>query len=380
MIRRNIFIFTLLISLIALFAARNLILKTFITHHFQKHYQLDIDIEKLSLSLSTLKISRLTLGNNHFTLKAREAAVNFAFKGLTKPEISAVRLDNAQLHVPELDDFKNFLLTLTPPRPVPAPASRDLAFNLTLNDISLNIASGKDIKLTALFSFDGAISQSRISRIAALSIAAFKLKTKDIAFSARLLPQERLYRLFIDSFTYKDEALKEMAFTAAIDENKTIITSESFILLGLGAFLRLEFFYEDYQRICLGAALKNVSFREAGRFFGLEESLSLSGPFAGDAAVCFKQGGIDEFQGALTALAKGTITIERELALDFLKEHLDKKSYNTLVDSFQNYNYNSGAIGISKKGKVITLHFDFNSSSGGKRDITVNYHMPGGGK
>ena len=111
---------------------------------------------------------------------------------------------------------------------------------------------------------------------------------------------------------------------------------------------------------------------------GAQDKVYLEGDYSGEVGACFNKGVLAELTGFFNSASQGLIRIEKEMAFDFLKQRLDKKSYEALVDSFRNYTYNKGNISISKQEDVISVHLDFNSESAGRRDIIVNYHILGG--
>jgi hypothetical protein len=380
MIKKNKVVFIIFISIILLISSRNILLKSAVHLYLKNKLDITSEIGKFSLLPLSLNINDAVLQNQYFKCNIAKLRVDFSFKNIFAPAIKNIHISTANIDIGDMDDFTKLLTSNVESRPRAAHDSNDTSFDIYLDNMSVSISSGQGLNLSSTLSFKGEFSKGKVSRVDLVRIDSFVFKTKEVSTSLKLEPDGEGYALVVDSFKYKDKSLKNLAFRLSVDENTLLLRNSPFSFLGSDGYIEAEIKYSDYANICMRLALENASFGQAGDFFGLEGSVYFDGPFTGELGACLRGAKLEALSGTLSAEAAGTIKIEKELALDFLKRHLDEKSYKALVDSFRHYTYNEGTISISKQQEVISAHLDFNSESAGRRDIVVNYHMPGGGQ
>jgi len=206
-----------------------------------------------------------------------------------------------------------------------------------------------------------------------VSKANFKAKDINIEFAVKK-SKERPYFIDISSLKFKDNEIKNISMPLVVKKGKITFSRINSDLLGYSSHTSGVLNYRNRNNICLKLKLENFSFKKIINFFHKDEEFTLGGAFDGSLKLCLDKGKIKEVEGNFNNISGGVIDIEKDASLGFLQRYLDKASYNALVDNFKHYAYNKGRINITKKGAVIVVNFDFNSSELGRRNISVNLH------
>lgn len=104
--------------------------------------------------------------------------------------------------------------------------------------------------------------------------------------------------------------------------------------------------FSNSDNVCVVVAVEDVALKNIVYLFADKKDISLTGEFSGKAKVCFMGNKIDDFSLDINNLRGGAINLQKETALDFLKNRVDKKSYLYLLDNLKNYQYDKGGIEV----------------------------------
>lgn len=208
-----------------------------------------------------------------------------------------------------------------------------------------------------------------------LKISNCSLQFKDINASLVLeKSKDGYYILDIVSLKFKDKEIKNISISLVVNKDIVLINRVDAGFLGHSAHISGILDYRDCSNICLELSFKDTSFKNVINLFSEEKDLVLTGDFDGRLELCLGKSKISKLEGDFYNTGGGVVNIEREVSLGFLRRHLDKTSYNALVDNFKYYTYNKGRIKIIKKKGVMTLNLDFGSDELGRRNILINLH------
>jgi len=213
-----------------------------------------------------------------------------------------------------------------------------------------------------------------------LKISNCDFQFKDINANLALEKSKNgLYILGVSSLKFKDKEINNISIPLAIDDGTISFSRIDGGFLGYSARISGILNYRDHDNICLRLSLEETSFRNLINLFSKKEDFVLVGDFDGRLELCLDKGKLSELEGDFQNTSGGTVNIENEASLSFLKRYLDKVSYDALVDNFKHYAYNRGSIKVAKEEGVIALNLDFGSDELGRRNISVNLHDSLGG-
>ncbi|MDD5737707.1 MAG: YdbH domain-containing protein [Candidatus Omnitrophica bacterium] len=119
--------------------------------------------------------------------------------------------------------------------------------------------------------------------------------------------------------------------------------------------------------------LERINMGHLAKMLGAGEKVDISGKMGGEISLSGKDFKIDAIKGEFKAMSPGgTVIIKDEEFIQNLAKQA-KQPVEVIRDSFQNYNYTSGALSVSKDEDAILLHL-FMEGMQGKRDLTIAFH------
>ncbi|MBN3040926.1 MAG: hypothetical protein JW867_07345 [Candidatus Omnitrophica bacterium] len=377
--KRSYFIILLAIIILG-FIFSPLIIKKLLIRYIDEKFSAATAIESLSFSLDKIKLKEVDIKSDDFRFKLGEAEIDFSFEGFLKPELGLLKLSGPELKITDLDKFRQNILVF-------APVSADnkekkqkpQVFKLSLDNASLAIDESPELYLGLEFSFRGSFAASELIDLKNLKIDRFDYRNKAVSLSFDLEQVKgRNMILHLDSIKHEDREIKNISLPLEIGKDSITLKESPLYVLGEGN-IEGKLQYTPPDNFCVNLILKSASFNFLIEFLGQDKNVIFRGPFAGVIDLCFKAGQVLSFDSSLESSDNGVVHLRKEVTFDFLKQYLDKKSLKELVDSFNNYTYNSGKIGLKMKGDTISVHFDFFSQSRGRRNVEINYHLPQGG-
>ena len=132
--------------------------------------------------------------------------------------------------------------------------------------------------------------------------------------------------------------------------------------------------------ICIMADLDRIPFGNISTLIAEDKSFLLEGLFSGKCRVCFDDLKLSSIEASLQSPNGGIINIEQGGPAEFLKDYLDKPSYEVVIDSFRHYTYNEGEAKVYTENKDVIADIDFSSQKQGSRVLTIHFHnIIGGG-
>ncbi|MBD3263590.1 MAG: hypothetical protein GF375_00625, partial [Candidatus Omnitrophica bacterium] len=182
-----------------------------------------------------------------------------------------------------------------------------------------------------------------------------------------------------DLLRLKEEEFEDVALLFKVEQDKLIIERSSNKILGPQAYLRGVFCF-GCTPPCLDLFIEGFSFENLIRIAGRQEDIDLKGQFRGRLKLCLKEGEISTAALEFFNNQEGRLDLKKEASFDFLKKYLTEKSYHTLIDSLSNYTYNEAEVSIEKVDSDLRMNVNFNSRTGGKRNININFHNLLGGE
>ncbi len=132
--------------------------------------------------------------------------------------------------------------------------------------------------------------------------------------------------------------------------------------------------FSNSDNVCVVVAVEDIALKNVVYLFADKKDISLMGEFSGKAKVCFTGNKIDDFSLDINNLRDGAINLQKETALDFLKNRVDKESYLYLLDNLKNYQYDKGKITARLDNEDIIFRANFSSKISGERNIIIKLH------
>jgi hypothetical protein len=175
--------------------------------------------------------------------------------------------------------------------------------------------------------------------------------------------------------TLKFETLKIMDIRSMITLSDNVLTLLSLSARILGGTI------EGDARIRVGKTpeyscnlkAKDVSLETIVKDFNLGEKIRMTGSVSGHAALEGRWPRIDAVNGNLSTAAPGGIFSISDTKFLETIARTTKQSLEMIVESFRDYRYNEGTIGLSMEGKDLVVSVFLNGQAG-KRNLNVILH------
>ncbi len=373
----------LVVAAAAVFFLKDLLLTAGLRNYLKQHLSEATVLERAAISFSGISLTGLNVQHEHFSIAVPEARIDFAYQGWSMPRIKRVRARGARLDIKDLQKSTEAFRTFAQPsaKPKEEASVSSMPVQVDIDNCTLHLRQEPRLGLETDFSFSGTISGSHPPQIERLQIDKFSLVTDTVAFSFHLEPAGAgRYQMTIDSIKRQDKEITNISLPLELAPVSVVVPQTLLPFLGEAAAIEARLDFQDISRILLEVNLQRASFKNIVNWFGSERDILFDGPFTGRFTLRWDNFKFSGIEGDFQAQGNGMIHIRKEVSLPFLERYLDKASYQVLVDSFNNYAYNIGKISVAMQEKVISIQFDFNSQSGGRRAITVNYHITGGGR
>lgn len=371
------------LCILIIFCTRNYIARFYIVRYLKKEFNAAVSLKKANLLLDGIAIEGLSASGRDFNLKLKEGRFSFNFpKGFI---LSGVSLKEAYFQVEDLKSFSSFIKSKTTKY-----TSKDLkkevkrksrSLRLDFEDIEIKIQQGHDFSCNFFLDFKGTTVAGYIEAVdnVRISDGDIRFREMDMKLSLEKSTKE-LFLLKVPLLKIKDKEINNLFFTFLINKDELIFEGPHTLFLGIPAKVGGILNFKEYSNLCLEVNMRATSFENLVNSFVKKEDIAFKGFFDGNLKFCLKDFKPNNFDGSFLNSKGGTINIEKETSLNFLRQYLDKKSYDVLIDNFKHYTYNEGKLDLETKGKTIVVSMDFNSQKLGKRVVTINLHdILGGG-
>jgi hypothetical protein len=373
--RIPILVFILVIGIV--FVTKDYFLKTYLLYYVRKNLHIDSDIESFRLFPRGIIAEGVNAQGADFKFNLRKADFEFDFSRLPKVGISSLILENALLKISDTKAFSKRIQYVSDKNDNTAGRKESGQYRimkLDLKDINIEAQQGGELALFFSFSFRGNIGKGRIERVENIEMPVAKIKYHGLNAVLNLKKERDFYVLAIPSLRIKDKEVKNISLVLEIDQDMLKFSRLNTDFFGPAASAEGVFDFKDYHNLCLKIDLINFSFSNTIDLLGKREDISLEGYFGGELTLYLDGGTLSNIKGNFSNTNGGIINIKKEAPLEFLQKHLDKYSYEALLNNFKNYNYDEGQIEITKETDLIKVLFDFRSDILGRRTIGINFH------
>ncbi len=369
----------ILILAVIIFVGKDYIVNGYVNDLLRKEFQKGSVVEKTSLWLNSLELKGVSILGDGFKLNVDKIIFDIKYTDSFKPVIKGVRVNNSRLKIYDTDKTKKVLedkislLKMGPNNK--EPKIKKEPFNVDIANMGIEIDKEGLVPLKATFSFKGSISQGRVTELQNIEIDECIIQSNERKVSFTLYKiQEDNYTLHIDKFKVKENEIEDISIGLSLGLEQTEIRNVKTDILGDSASLKGVIDYKDYNDICILFILKEVSLNGAKNLFMEKQKVLFQGRFDGKVYFCLKGKEIVDIDVNLYNNTGGRIDVKERRAVSFLKKRMDESSYNTLMNSLQDYKYNRGKIKISQDNDVIIVNMFFSSPVLGERNLTVNFH------
>jgi hypothetical protein len=377
-------LFFLLLVLLGI-AVKDHTAKFYINNWLKKEFGPGSRVQEVKLRFGGGDFSGVVIDNSGFRFTAGKISADFELSERYMPKLSKVSVRDSFLKIDDLERVK----TVFPGRnylPARFPAAgKDTTspgyIEVELENARIDIVKDKIFNLSFLVSLGLSISDSRIKNISFIEIDDFLFKSGQKRLDMGLKRKRgRDYSMDVSVLKFKDTELKDIRIDFILGPDKIVITGLHTDFFGIYGSLEGEIDYTDYSNICADVVFKDVSLEKLKDLFLSKEQVSFGGYFTGSAGICFDNLSVSGVDADLYNKQGGRIDVKERKAVSFLEKRMDSASYNTLMDSLQDYQYNEGRIEVSGVGNTIKLVMVFSSPVYGERNLTVNLYDFIGGK
>jgi hypothetical protein len=244
--------------------------------------------------------------------------------------------------------------------------------SLSLQDSTFDIQAPQGVHASAKFSASGTLDRKQFL-LDDLAIVTLDLESKDAGIrrlSCRRTGSQK-FAIIIPTLALKNKEFKDIRLALQLEPHKITLSSGNHILFGKDATVILALDYADWNNVCLGVDTHNFSFDSVVSLLNDKDEIEFHGLFSGQLTLCGTAQGLRDTSGRLVNQSGGVIRVKNEHALDFLRPHLDERSFKALVDNFKNYSYNNGEISLTRDSDNVSVVTHFVSPKLGTRNIGV---------
>ncbi len=179
--------------------------------------------------------------------------------------------------------------------------------------------------------------------------------------------------VFIKTISYKDARIQDIKGTARLKESTLSLTSLNGRIFngGISMDIAIELDREGTFNMdldCKGLDLENIV-----SDFELQDKFRMTGLIGGAIYMAGKISGIEDIRGTFsTSTPSGTLVITDTRFLENIAEK-SGQSYDILMESFENYRYNTGRVAVSQEGDDLRFAVELDGEAG-KRTFDVVLH------
>lgn len=364
------FLILILIAVFTFLTLKDYLLKAYIIDYAKNSLKSTCTIGRVRIFLQSIKIENLSFSNKGVDSNFKNINIQLDLSKITTPGLAGLELNHAVIKIKDLQKLMDLFAAASGPGRATAIPS----FSFKLNDISIKSEKAYDIKCGVIFSLQGKIENNNISlddiEVSEGNIEAANFKLRRITLKKYLRGR---YKLNIADAVIVSKEFKNIAIPLKTKINKIIFPRAKNILFGPQARLAADLGF-DGKFTYLNAGFQSVSFENIISIVAGEDNANIRGLFDGDLALCWQGDKLVKLRGDFRNDKGGFINLNKDTALDFMKNYLDVPSYKALVDNLKNYEYNIGELTVSKEEDTISFKMNFNSEKMGRRNITVNIH------
>ena len=363
----------ILLAVLLLLGIKDYIFEFCMRRYISDKLKADCSIGKAYLGINTVKLENLHLSQGAIDLELTKGEVIFRFPF----KLSSIVVSDAAVTIKDFNELPFAVQDNS------SAGNNKISFLLGLNNVSVKLNAPGVPELNLEFSLKAAFRKNSLEYVENIDVSEFTLRDNNLSLSGGRLKQaeDSGYTMTISQLIIRDKKIKDISVPLDIGKDSIILVKAPHDFLGEKAYLDGMIDLKDLQRLCIHLNAHDVSFASLADFMGGKDDVELAGLFNGNIDFCWQGPSLSSIKGDFSAAGEGFIHVKKEASLDPLKQRLDEKSYNTLIDNFKNYRYNDAIISIRTEDRVPSLEMHFNSEELGDRDITFNfYDFIGGGK
>ena len=378
------FLIIILFLCCAVFLAKDFVLKAFMAGYISKQLQAECKIGKAHVLLKGVNIEGLSLVSRDFELNVKRLIVLFDFPKQSFSWILQVSINDAYLNIINLSLLRQELLSKSAPsyqQLKPQAEHRLPVFKVDLRNIKIRIKSAGNFSIDTNFSLKGAVNEKPFVILDKLRVSSTSIHSDNFSVNNLQVYQEGdSYSLNIKKLKLRDKQFTGLTLPFKLKQNRIIVKQEKNLLLGDSSLLEASLVFSGYSDISISLSLTNSSLQDILEIAAGSGSVDFFGLFDGKINMNLKDSQLTAISGSLFNNNGGFINIKKEANLSFLRKYLDKKSYETLIESLKNYKYNEALIQLGRDLDSLAFQMNCNSIEGGQRNIAINFHNILGGE
>jgi hypothetical protein len=364
------------LSAVFVFFYKETALKKYITGFVENEFGGKCRVEAAKISGAGAALVNLSFIDEDIEVILSRFSVNF---NIFPPAISAVGIDGAKITVKNPARLKRRLAAK-----FTNSAKVNTGFNifplpLELKNIQIKY-TGTEAEFAAALFLKCLVDDKRIIGISAARIDYFNFSSRDLIINRlSLLPcGGGLYSLKIDGAKIGKRSIEGLTVPLKIEGSNIILVDAQNIFFGPRAEIFGAIIFSGYRDIAVGLNLKDMSLDSVVGILVDKGDFRADGLFDAGLNLFIADGKISSLGAVFSNIGGGFIDIKKDDSLGFLRRGLNETQYNTLIDGFKNYAYNSGIIKITMVNDEMVTRIVFDSFAQGRRDIDVPVHRAGG--
>ncbi len=330
-----------------------------------------VTVAGCEFSLTQLAFSGIEIKKAHsHDFKVSRLVVEFEMLALLHGKVHAISVDEGQINI---DLVKQTVLNL-PKVFLPKGSSPKSPFaieKISLNHLQFNIHT-KDLKADFSVSLDFAMDKQILH---AIEIQLNSLEFQDLVLKNALLKvtEQEPGNFHMDSFQYNKLKVTNLGSRVILDQEKLVFPNLSGTTLNgkiSGELVLGNNPLIDYK---FNIHVENLDVQVFIHEFEFEKTFTMPGLMSGDVALAGKGPGVKILSGNISLGEKGGVLVIKDTR--FL-ETVAKNSNlppDLVVDSFKNYNYNTGIVALSLDQGNVGVEISLDGKAG-KQKFNFIFH------
>ncbi|MDD5069656.1 MAG: hypothetical protein PHV17_02910 [Candidatus Omnitrophica bacterium] len=364
-----IIIFSFIILIFSLFCFWSAILKVCLKKYLFDIYRVESSFQQINANFSRLSIKDLNLKTDSFEFEIARLELKYGLSSRKKFSLNDLSLDSAVLTIKNFDDFIADVLNIVN-KPKGEKPVKSLAVNLNLQGIEVKVEGKEKENFHGRISLSAKVAQGEF-RLIEFVLTDFRGISEKLKIGRIELDEKRLKA---DAIQFKEKIFSEVVVDYLLSQKILFVESFKHPFFGDAANILIRSDFTDLNKIKVKMKLSNVSFFELVELFDSKDNISANGLFSGDLAIDLKGVSVTKINSILNNPFGGFISVPNQKDILFLKDRLDKASYQALIDNFNNYGYNKGVIEVESTSNDIEVKLNFESVKRGQRNMTFYLH------